>query len=45
MAPLLWARVIPWDKEIAVAALEAGIGTLWVPDGCHDKARELGWIM
>ncbi len=44
MAPLLWARVIPWDKEVAVAALEAGIGTLWVPDGFHDRARELGRV-
>ncbi len=44
MAPVLWARVIPWDKEMAVAALESGVDTLWVPDGSADRARELGRV-
>lgn len=41
---MLWARVIPWDKEIAVAALESGVDTLWIPDGCVERARELGRV-
>lgn len=44
MIPVLWARIIPWNKEIAVAALESGIDALWIPDGFHDKARELGRV-
>jgi len=45
MGPVLWARVIPWDKEIAVAALESGVDTLWIPDGCLERAVELGRVM
>jgi 3-dehydroquinate synthase II len=44
MAPVLWARVIPWDKDIAVAALESGVETLWVPDGSLGRAQELGRV-
>jgi 3-dehydroquinate synthase II len=42
MGTELWARVIPWEKEVAIAALESGVETLWVPDGCVGSARELG---
>lgn len=42
--PVLWARVVPWDKEIAIAALESGVETLWIPDDCQDSARELGRV-
>jgi 3-dehydroquinate synthase II len=41
---VLWARIIPWDKETAVAALESGVDTLWIPDGCIDRARGLGRV-
>jgi 3-dehydroquinate synthase II len=41
---VLWARIIPWDKEIAVAALESGVDTLWIPDGCLDEAQGLGRV-
>jgi 3-dehydroquinate synthase II len=44
MAPVLWARVIPWKKDVAIAALELGVETLWVPDGCSGDARELGRV-
>ena len=44
MPPVLWARIVPWDKEMAVAALESGVDTLWVPDGFREKARELGKV-
>jgi 3-dehydroquinate synthase II len=36
--------VIPWDKEVAVAAIESGVELLWVPDGCGSLARELGRV-
>src|SRR3970282_2206614 len=42
MAPVLWARVIPWEKDVAIAALESGVETLWVPDGFGGKVRGLG---
>ncbi len=44
MGPVLWARVIPWKKEVAIAALESGVETLWVPDGLSGSARELGRV-
>lgn len=44
MTSVLWARIFPWDKEIAVAALESGVDTLWIPDGCLERARELGRV-
>ncbi|MBI5905055.1 MAG: 3-dehydroquinate synthase II [Deltaproteobacteria bacterium] len=43
--PRLWARVIPWDKEVAVSALESGVPALWVPDGCASQARALGRVV
>lgn len=41
---ILWARIDPWDKEMAIAALESGVSTLWLPDGCAPLARELGRV-
>jgi 3-dehydroquinate synthase II len=41
---ILWARIDPWDKEMAIAALESGVSTLWLPDGCAALARELGRV-
>ncbi|MGE5247998.1 MAG: 3-dehydroquinate synthase II [Verrucomicrobiota bacterium] len=43
--PRLWARIVPWDKEAAVSALESGVEALWVPDGCGELARELGRVV
>ncbi len=43
--PRLIARVFPWDKEVAVAAIESGVEALWVPDGSASSARELGRIV
>ncbi len=45
MATVLWARVFPWSKEIALSALESGVETLWVPEGCGGKVRELGRVV
>lgn len=42
--PRLIARVVPWDKETAVAAIESGVEALWVPDGRASSARELGRV-
>ncbi len=44
MSPELWARIIPWEKDVAIAALESGVETLWVPDGCLGSVRELGRV-
>ena len=43
--PRLLARVVPWDKEVAVAAIESGVEALWVPDGRASSARELGRVV
>ncbi len=43
-ARILWARIDPWDKEMAIAALESGVSTLWLPEGCAPLARELGRV-
>jgi len=43
-APALWARIVPWEKDVAIAALESGVEILWVPDGCCASARELGRV-
>ncbi|HEU5360001.1 MAG TPA: 3-dehydroquinate synthase II [Candidatus Deferrimicrobiaceae bacterium] len=40
----LWARVIPWQKDVAIAALESGVETLWVPDDRLGNVRELGRV-
>ena len=42
--PRLWARIIPWDKENAVSAIESGAEALWLPDGFADAARALGRV-
>ncbi len=42
--PVLWARVFPWDKEMAVAALESGVDALWIPDDALPRAREIGRV-
>ena len=42
--PRLIARVDPWDKDVAVAAIESGVEALWVADGFASSVRELGRI-
>jgi len=44
MPPVVWARVIPWDKETAQAALEAGVETLWIEEAALGCVRELGRV-
>ncbi|NLB54820.1 MAG: 3-dehydroquinate synthase II [Lentisphaerae bacterium] len=39
-----WVRVIPWDKELAISAIESGADAIIVAKGDSEKAKELGRI-
>jgi len=38
----IWVRVDPWDKELAIAALESGADAVVVAEGDSPKVKELG---
>ena len=40
----VWVKAIPWNKEIALAAVECGADALWVPPGFTPEARKIGII-
>ena len=40
----LWVRVDPYDKQLAIAALESGAQAVVLPTGCAEKVRQLGRI-
>jgi 3-dehydroquinate synthase II len=40
----LWINVIPYNKEIAIAALESGAGAVVLPDGQGETVRQFGKI-
>ena len=40
----LWINVIPYDKEIAIAALESGAEAVVLPDGETETVRQFGKI-
>jgi 3-dehydroquinate synthase II len=40
----LWVNVVPYKKEIAIAALESGAEAVILPDGKSDTVREFGKI-
>ena len=40
----LWVNVVPYKKEIAIAALESGAEAVVLPDGESDKLRQFGKI-
>ena len=40
----LWVNVIPYNKQIAIAALESGAEAVILPDGRSDTVREFGKI-
>jgi len=40
----VWVRAVPWNKEVALAAVEAGADALWVPVGMKSEVRKLGII-
>jgi 3-dehydroquinate synthase II len=37
-----WVRIQPWDKSLAIAALESGADAVWLDRGDAPKVRELG---
>ena len=40
----LWINVVPYSKDIAIAALESGAEAVVLPDGDSDKVRQFGKI-
>jgi len=40
----LWVNVVPYEKEIAIAALESGAEALVLPDGGSETVRQFGKI-
>jgi 3-dehydroquinate synthase II len=38
----IWVKVIPWEQEIARAALECGADALWTPPGMGQEVRKMG---
>jgi len=40
----VWVKAIPWNKEVALAAVESGADALWVPAGMGSEVRKLGVI-
>ena len=40
----VWVQVIPWDKSLAIAAIESGADAVMVAKGCSGKVKELGRI-
>jgi 3-dehydroquinate synthase II len=40
----IWVKAIPWNKEIAMAALECGADALWIPFGMGQEVRKMGII-
>ena len=40
----LWIEVVPYDKQIAIAALESGAEAVVLADGDSDKVRQFGRI-
>ena len=40
----VWVNCFPWNKQVAITALESGADALLVPEGYGEKVRELGLI-
>jgi 3-dehydroquinate synthase II len=40
----VWVKVIPWDAELARAAMESGADALWVEAGIRSEVRKMGLI-
>ena len=39
-----WVKVDPWNKSLVTTALEGGAAAVMVPEGYHEKVKELGRI-
>lgn len=40
-----WVKVDPWDKELAITALEGGADGVLLPPGYSDEVKQLGRIL
>jgi 3-dehydroquinate synthase II len=40
----VWVKAVPWSKEVALAAVEAGADALWVPAGMGSEVKKMGII-
>jgi len=40
----VWVRLQPWDKQLAIAALESGADAVVLAEGDTPKMRELGML-
>jgi 3-dehydroquinate synthase II len=40
----VWVKAVPWNKEVALAAVECGADALWVPPGRTFEVRKMGII-
>ena len=40
----IWVKAVPWEKEIALAAMEGGADALWIPAGMREEVRKIGII-
>ena len=37
-------KAVPWNKKVALAAMECGADALWVPPGWASDVRKMGII-
>lgn len=40
----VWVKSIPWNQEIALAAVESGADALWISPGMSSEVRKMGLI-
>ena len=40
----VWVKAVPWNKEVALAAVECGADAVWVPPGWASEVRKMGII-
>jgi len=40
----VWVKAVPWNEEVALAAMECGADALWVPPGWVSDVRKMGII-
>jgi 3-dehydroquinate synthase II len=40
----VWVKVIPWNLELAQAAMESGADALWIPPGMQSEVKKMGII-
>jgi len=41
---IVWVKVIPWNLELAQAAMESGADALWIPPGMQPEVKKMGII-